>query len=57
MRCMPQKGYRSITLPDELIERVDKAIQAKKLGYVSATDFIRESIRMRLDSLEKEKVK
>jgi Arc/MetJ-type ribon-helix-helix transcriptional regulator len=54
---MPQKGYRSITLPDELIERVDKAIQAKKLGYVSATDFIRESIRMRLDSLDKEKGK
>lgn len=40
------REYQGIPIPNELLGRIDKAIQG--LGYVSRSDFVRQSIRNEL---------
>ena len=53
---MPQPGYRSVTLPDGLMEQIDKLLERLKksdidLGFVSKSDFIRSAIRAHIKEI------
>lgn len=46
------KEYQGISLPLGLIHRIDNIIENKQLGYNSKSDFIKEAIRLRIESME-----
>jgi len=54
---MPGANYKSVSINDELVERIRKLI--KKLGtYHSVAEFVSEAVRLRIELLEKqEKIK
>lgn len=48
---MPGQNYRSVSINDELIERVKQLTQ--KIGtYRSISEFVAEAIRLRVETLE-----
>lgn len=49
-RHMPKK-FVSISLPKDLVDKVDLIIKSGLLGYDSRPEFIKESIRKRLSEL------
>ena len=49
---MPGQNYKSVSLNDELIERVRQLI--KQIGtYHSVSEFVSEAVRLRIETLEK----
>ena len=48
---MPTSNYKSVTLKEELVERV-KALIAKVKTYHSIAEFVSEAIRLRIEHLE-----
>lgn len=47
------RNYRSVSLPEDLVERVEQLIQ--KLGtYTTVAEFVKEAVRLRLEALEKQ---
>ena len=50
---MPRGSYKSVTLKEELVDRVAKAI--RRAGtYHSIAEFISEAVRLRLENIEKQ---
>ncbi len=50
---MPLKGQKSVTLGEQLLERVKRLIKRRMdLGYTNPTEFIKDAIRRRLDEIE-----
>ena len=39
-------------LPEEPLERVDVVVAAPELGYTSRAEFIKEAIRLRVETME-----
>lgn len=53
MNTAKVRNYRSVSINDELIERVKQLIQ--KLGtYHSIAEFVSEAVRLRIETLEKQ---
>ena len=46
-------GYINISIPKELIKKVDNLIEKGEYGYTSRAEFIKEAIREKLKSLGK----
>jgi Arc/MetJ-type ribon-helix-helix transcriptional regulator len=50
---MPKGNYKSVSINDEVIDRVKKLIET--LGtYHSVAEFISEAVRLRVETLEKQ---
>jgi metal-responsive CopG/Arc/MetJ family transcriptional regulator len=50
---MPQsKGWKTIALPDELVDKIDKIVDEKKHGYRSRNEFVTDAVRRRLEELK-----
>jgi len=50
---MPKGNYKSVTLKEELVDRVAKAI--RRAGtYHSIAEFVSEAVRLRLETTEKQ---
>lgn len=45
--------WKTVQLPEELLNRVDKLVSVKELGYTSRSEFIKEAVRLRLEEVEK----
>ena len=51
---LPVKGYDSVNLPSGLYATVKNVIKTRPdLGYRSVTEFVAESVRKRVEELEK----
>lgn len=48
---MSRKRYVTVSVPVELSEIVSKVVKSKKYGYISVSEFVKESIRERLREL------
>jgi predicted DNA-binding protein len=46
------RNYRGVSLPDELVERVEQLIK-KRGTYRTIAEFVSEAVRLRLETLEK----
>ena len=44
----------SVSIPRDLIERIDKIIESFRYGYDSRPEFIKEAIRRRLEEIYRE---
>ena len=53
MNSAKVRNYRSVSINDELIERVKKLIQ-KLRTYHSIAEFVSEAVRLRIETLEKQ---
>ncbi|MEM2191777.1 MAG: ribbon-helix-helix domain-containing protein [Archaeoglobaceae archaeon] len=55
---MPPKGYRTVTLPIEMVEEIEKIIRKyPEFGYTSLAEFIKDALREKLQKMkEMEKV-
>jgi len=47
-----KKGWKTVQLPEELLDRVDELIRRPELGYTSRSEFIKEAVRLRAEDLE-----
>ena len=50
------KSYRHVSLPEDLVRRIEKIIEKEKYGYQSIAEFVKDAIRRRLEELEKEEL-
>lgn len=48
-----RRRWKTIQLPEELLDRVDDLVEMAELGYTSRADLIKESVRLRVEELEK----
>jgi len=46
------RNYRGVSLPDELVERVEQIIK-KRGTYRTIAEFVSEAVRLRLEALER----
>jgi len=52
---MPGKEFINVGLPKELIKEIDKVMKEANLGYRSRAEFVKESVRKRVEELRKKK--
>ena len=45
--------WKTVQLPEDLLDRVDKVVKQESLGYSSRAEFIKEAVRLRLEEVEK----
>lgn len=58
MMALRERGYRQVSLPIPLIERIDKFIKKhKEEGFTTIPEFIRQAIRDKLNRDEPKKGK
>ena len=50
---MPKGNYRSVSVREELVERVEKLIRRVKT-YHSIAEFVSEAVRLRVEAVEKQ---
>ncbi len=49
---MPKKGYKSVTIPEELYELIQEVVRNKRqYGYGNVSEFVREAIREKLKQI------
>jgi len=54
MRTAVKKGnWKTVQLPEDLIKSVDELISAEGMGYTSRSEFIKESVRLRIQEIKK----
>jgi len=47
------RNYKGVSLPEDLVERVKQLIE--KIGtYKTVTEFVKEAVRLRIETLEKQ---
>lgn len=49
---MAHDKYRSIRLPEELVEEIEKEVKSGKRGYKSIAEFVKDAIRVKLLEME-----
>ena len=49
---MAQDKYRSVRLPEELVDQVEEVIRSGKYGYKSIAEFIKVAVRDELKEVE-----
>ena len=47
-----KRRWKTIQLPEELLQRVDDVVAAQELGYTSRAEFIKEAVRLRVEAME-----
>lgn len=52
MTSQRRRGWKTIQLPEELLDRVDSLVERPELGYTSRSEFIKEAVRLRVETLE-----
>jgi metal-responsive CopG/Arc/MetJ family transcriptional regulator len=48
-----KRRWKTIQLPEELLQRVDVVVAAPELGYTSRAEFIKEAVRLRVEAMER----
>jgi metal-responsive CopG/Arc/MetJ family transcriptional regulator len=46
------RGWKTVQLPEELLNRVDELVSRPELGYTSRSELIKEAVRLRVEALE-----
>jgi len=48
---MPREGYTSVSISNEIIDKIDEVIVSGETTYKTWSDFIKDALRMRLREL------
>nr|MDO8100187.1 ribbon-helix-helix domain-containing protein [Candidatus Njordarchaeota archaeon] len=52
MTSAKRPQWKTVQLPEELLKRVDSLVDRPELGYTSRSEFIKEAVRLRIETLE-----
>ena len=52
-REMPSGNYRSVSVREELVDRIEKLIRRVKT-YHSVAEFVSEAVRLRVEAIERQ---
>jgi len=44
--------WKTIQLPEDLLQRVDDLVKRPELGYTSRAEFVKDAVRRRVEELE-----
>ena len=47
-----KRRWKTIQLPEGLLQRVDDLVASPELGYTSRAEFIKEAVRLRVEAME-----
>jgi len=47
-----KRRWKTVQVPEELLQRVDDVVAASELGYTSRAEFIKEAVRLRVEAME-----
>lgn len=47
------RKWKTVQLPEDLVQNIDEVISTPGLGYTSRSEFIKESLRLRLQDFER----
>ena len=47
-----KRRWKTVQLPEGLLQRVDDVVAAAELGYTSRAEFIKEAVRLRVEAME-----
>ena len=53
VKIMPSGNYRSVSVREELVERVERLIRRVKT-YHSVAEFVSEAVRLRVEAIERQ---
>ena len=48
------KGYRTLSIPEELAKRAERYVSKGEWGYSSLAELVKDALRRRLEELERE---
>jgi len=48
---MPRKGWINVSLPREIVDRIDQAVNNREFGFRSRTDLVLEAVKKELEKL------
>lgn len=48
--------WKTVQLPEDLLNKVDGIVKIRELGYASRGEFVREAVRLRVEQID-EKLK
>ena len=49
--------WKTVQLPEDLLNKVDGIVKIKELGYASRGEFVREAVRLRVEQIEEKLTK
>lgn len=49
--------WKTVQLPEDLLNKVDEIVKIKELGYASRGEFVREAVRLRVEQIEEKLTK
>lgn len=52
MKRRKKKSWKTVQIPEGLLEKVDELVAIPELGYSSRSEFIKEAIRLRILEIE-----
>ena len=53
MEKKEKKSWKTVQIPENLLDKVDELVNIPELGYSSRSEFIKEAIRLRIFEIEK----
>ena len=48
-----KRSWKTVQIPESLIDKVDELVAIPELGYSSRSEFIKEAIRLRIFEVER----
>ena len=52
MKKWERKSWKTVQIPEGLLDKVDELVAVSELGYSSRSEFIKEAIRLRVLEIE-----
>lgn len=52
MNSSSKRRWKTVQLPEELLNRVDEMCAHREFGYTSRAEFIKEAVRLRVEAIE-----
>ncbi|MEM2191778.1 MAG: ribbon-helix-helix domain-containing protein [Archaeoglobaceae archaeon] len=49
---MAGRSFKTVSLPAELVDEIEKIVRIRKLGYTSVAEFAKDAIREKLKQLK-----
>lgn len=53
MTIKAKRAWKTVQLPEKLLQWVDDIVAHVELGYTSRAEFIKEAVRLRVEAMEK----
>ncbi len=53
MEHAQKRGWKTVQLPEDLLNMADEIIKHAELGYTSRSEFVKEAVRLRIEEIQR----